>query len=133
MEKLNLTYPGALAQSFDPAAFAKMKADTINNTPGDLTGHDCAKCLNRGTIAIPRDDGSFFTRECDCMKIRRCVWKMEASGLKNIIKEKTFDTFHDKDIGFVTENENGVVTVYLIGKKPENDYTMQVSITEVLA
>jgi hypothetical protein len=41
------------------------------------------------------------------------------------------DVFHDKDIGFVTENEDGVVTVYLIGKKPENDYTMQVSVTEV--
>lgn len=43
------------------------------------------------------------------------------------------DIFHDKDIGFVTENEDGVVTVYLIGKKPDNDYTMQVSITEVKA
>ena len=41
------------------------------------------------------------------------------------------DVFHNKDIGFVTENEDGVVTVYLIGKKPENDYTIQVSITEV--
>jgi acylphosphatase len=41
------------------------------------------------------------------------------------------DVFHNKDIGFVTENEDGVVTVYLIGKKPENDYTMQVSVTEV--
>ena len=41
------------------------------------------------------------------------------------------DVFHNKDIGFVTENEDGVVTVYLIGKKPDNDYVMQVSITEV--
>ena len=41
------------------------------------------------------------------------------------------DVFYDKDIAFVTENEDGVVTVYLIGKKPENNYTMQVSITEV--
>lgn len=39
--------------------------------------------------------------------------------------------FHNKDIGFVTENEDGVITVYLIGKKPENDYTIQISITEV--
>ena len=39
--------------------------------------------------------------------------------------------FHDKDVAFVTENENGVVTVYAIGDKPELDYTMQVSITEV--
>lgn len=40
-------------------------------------------------------------------------------------------TFHNKDIGFVTENDNGIVTVYLIGKKAANDYVMQVSITEV--
>ena len=28
------------------------------------------------------------------MKIRRCVWEMEKSGLKNIIKEKTFESFN---------------------------------------
>ena len=39
--------------------------------------------------------------------------------------------FHDKDLAFVTENDNGIVTVYAIGDKPENDYTVQVSITEV--
>ena len=40
-------------------------------------------------------------------------------------------TFYDKDIGFVTENEGGVVTVYSIGQKPTHDYTIQVTITEV--
>ena len=39
--------------------------------------------------------------------------------------------FYEKDLGFVTENEDGVVTVYALGQKPENDYTMQVTITEV--
>lgn len=39
--------------------------------------------------------------------------------------------FHDKDLAFVTENEDGVVTVYALGDKPTNDYTMQVTITEV--
>lgn len=39
--------------------------------------------------------------------------------------------FHDKDLAFVTENEDGVVTVYAIGDKPANDYIVQVSITEV--
>ena len=39
--------------------------------------------------------------------------------------------FHNKDVAFVTENEDGVVTVFAIGTKPTNDYTMQVSITEV--
>lgn len=39
--------------------------------------------------------------------------------------------FYEKDLTFVTENEGGVVTVYAIGQKPENDYEMQVTITEV--
>lgn len=39
--------------------------------------------------------------------------------------------FHDKDLAFVTENEDGVVTVYAIGDRPSNDYTMQATITEV--
>lgn len=39
--------------------------------------------------------------------------------------------FHEKDLAFVTENDSGVVTVYAIGQKPKNDYTIQVTITEV--
>ena len=39
--------------------------------------------------------------------------------------------FYEKDITFVTENEDGAVTVFVIGQKPENDYTIQVTITEV--
>lgn len=39
--------------------------------------------------------------------------------------------FYEKDLGFVTENEDGIVTVYAIGQRPENDYTIQVTITEV--
>ena len=39
--------------------------------------------------------------------------------------------FHEKDVTFVTENEDGVVTVYCIGQKPTLDYEMQATITEV--
>ena len=39
--------------------------------------------------------------------------------------------FHNKDVAFVTENEDGVVTVYAIGDKPTLDYTIQAQITEV--
>jgi hypothetical protein len=41
--------------------------------------------------------------------------------------------FHNKDLAFVTENVNGRVTVYVIGQKPENDYIIQATITEVNA
>lgn len=43
------------------------------------------------------------------------------------------EIFHDKDIAFCTENDGGVVTVYAIGDKPANDYTMQATIVEVIA
>lgn len=39
--------------------------------------------------------------------------------------------FHEKDLAFVTENEDGVVTVFCIGQKPANDYVIQATITEV--
>jgi hypothetical protein len=39
--------------------------------------------------------------------------------------------FYEKDLTFTTENDNGTVTVYAIGQKPTNDYTIQVTITEV--
>lgn len=39
--------------------------------------------------------------------------------------------FYDKSLAFVTENDDGVVTVYAIGQKPVNDYTIQATITEV--
>lgn len=41
------------------------------------------------------------------------------------------EIFYEKDLTFVTKNDGGVVTVYAIGQKPQNDYIIQVTITEV--
>lgn len=40
--------------------------------------------------------------------------------------------FRNKDLTFVAENEDGVVTVSAIGQKPTNDYVIQATITEVM-
>ena len=40
--------------------------------------------------------------------------------------------FHEKDLAFVAENEDGVITVYCVGQKPANDYTIQITVTEVV-
>lgn len=40
--------------------------------------------------------------------------------------------FHQKDLAFVTENEDGNVTIFCIGQKPTNDYDIQITITEVV-
>lgn len=41
--------------------------------------------------------------------------------------------FHEKDVAFVAENEDGIVTVYCIGQKPKNTYKeIPVTVTEVV-
>lgn len=39
--------------------------------------------------------------------------------------------FHEKDLAFVAEQENGVVTIYCIGQIPEYNYRIQATVTEV--
>lgn len=46
--------------------------------------------------------------------------------------EEQLVIWRDKELAFTTKNSGGVVTVYAIGQKPENDYTIQVTITEVI-
>ena len=40
--------------------------------------------------------------------------------------------FHEKDLAFVAENEDGVISVFCVGQVPTNDYTIQATVTEVL-
>ena len=40
--------------------------------------------------------------------------------------------FQNKALAFVAENDNGVITVYCVGAIPENDYTIQATVTEVM-
>lgn len=48
-----------------------------------------------------------------------------------ITSEQMF-VFHEKDLAFVAENDNGVITIYCIGSVPQNDYTIQAVVTEVV-
>lgn len=43
------------------------------------------------------------------------------------------EQFHDKVIAFTAENENGVVTLYAVGDKPDADIVLQATLTEVSA
>lgn len=39
--------------------------------------------------------------------------------------------FRNKDLAFVAENEDGVISVYCVGQVPTNEYTLQATVTEV--
>lgn len=45
--------------------------------------------------------------------------------------DEQLEIFYKKDITFTTKNEGGVVTVIVIGQKPENDYTIKANLVEV--
>lgn len=40
--------------------------------------------------------------------------------------------FHEKDLAFVAENEDGVVRIYCVGQVPQNEYDLQCTVTEVV-
>lgn len=78
------------------ADYMSFKCDMENNTRGNLEttdGINCDKCLNRGYIAILDSQLNICQRECSCMKQRRSVKLMRSSGLGELLKTKTFDTF----------------------------------------
>ena len=45
--------------------------------------------------------------------------------------DELLEVFYEKDVTFVTKNEGGVVTVIAIGQRLMNDYTSQVTVTEM--
>lgn len=87
-----------------PEEWEKMKADSYNRDPGKLNeddGYNCKVCLNKGWIMRagpdPRGVWTTFNSECKCQAVRRTIKRMKRSGLKNIIKDYTFDKFEATD------------------------------------
>lgn len=68
------------------------RAALYNKTPGNLTGVDCASCLNRGTIAIVQD-GHLVIKECACMAARRSMANIRRSGLASTLDVYTLDAY----------------------------------------
>lgn len=58
-----------------------------------------------------------------------CATKSSQIDLRPTVEQLA--VFHEKDLAFVTINEDGVITVYAIGQKPTNDYTIHATVTEV--
>ena len=75
----------------------KRNAETFNLSSGNLNesdGYECSICHNKGLImrAYHTESGYWSTvcSDCECMKIRTTIKRMQKSGLKNIIKDYTF-------------------------------------------
>lgn len=77
----------------------KAKADSYNREEGHLhekDGYICKLCNNKGNLMEAKEESGSWTLvnyNCKCMKVRRTIRKMEKSGLKNIIRDYTFDKY----------------------------------------
>lgn len=100
--KRNLSYMGSgsrKSDSVDDSKLLQMKADAYNRAEGFADvgdGLPCAICNNKGTVAtVETDNGSsrIVFKDCRCSVQRRCIRKMRQSGLKNIIRDYTFNKF----------------------------------------
>lgn len=79
---------------------ARLRAEVINAAVGKLDkqdGYKCAVCNNKGLVVVPQqtDYGYWITvtQECKCQKVRRSIRRMERSGLKDSIRDNTFERF----------------------------------------
>lgn len=79
---------------------AKYDAESFNSSIGNKDaedGYNCNICHNKGLImrAYEYSEGIWTTTSsvCKCMEVRATIKKMNRSGLKNIIRDYTFDKF----------------------------------------
>lgn len=122
---LHTNKPNTVAVN-DESAYMSVKyiADTKAYIDNKLSGSSV-----KASVALPASawvgSGSIYSQ---VVKIDG-VTKNSQVNLTPSISQMA--TFYEKDITFITENDGGVVTVYVIGQKPVNDYTIQASIVEV--
>lgn len=80
--------------------YEQFKVDGLNAMEGNRheeDGYNCTACKNKGYVfkVVEYEDGSFshVCADCKCAEIRRSIMRMKRSGLKDIIKDYTFDKF----------------------------------------
>lgn len=104
MQKIQAILQNAgLATTFEamtPMEREQFKVDGFNEGEGNRNeedGYDCRLCKNKGIVAELREFPSGVYSHsyvvCRCEETRRSIMRMKRSGLKDIIKDYTFDKF----------------------------------------
>lgn len=93
---LNITTSGT-EQSFDLRKHEQRRVDLYNQTKGSLKGYDCPDCMNRGDFAYLYEENGYCemaSRSCKCMKTRESLYAIKKSGLSDVMKKFTFDSYN---------------------------------------
>lgn len=94
---------GTTFEKMSPREYEQFKADGLNATEGsrhEEDGYNCNLCKNKGYIIKVVEYGDGYhqvSTNCKCVEIRNSIMRMKRSGLKDIIKDYTFDKFEDSE------------------------------------
>lgn len=69
--------------------------ERYNQTEGSKDGakiYDCPICKNKGNIAY-KENGAFYTKPCECLKIRQTIRMLNKSGL-GAVDKNTLDNYN---------------------------------------
>lgn len=103
MEDFHLKLPKGMEFTYKPKTpeeWAKSEVESFNSAIGNKDaedGYNCNICHNKGLTMWAYQDGEIWkttTAHCKCMNVRSTIRKMNRSGLKDIIRDYTFDKFH---------------------------------------
>ena len=88
-----------------PEERAQRRAADYNAMEGSLNqedGYNCPICKNKGHVAYIGAKDAFgypaeYFKPCKCCKVRNAIRRLNRSGLKNVVKEMTFDRYEARD------------------------------------
>lgn len=92
LERIRLKQELQNASGISNAQWMEQRTIIENSLPGKLSGYDCPECKNKGYI-VRVEDGKCVYKECSCMPKRRALWRINRSGLADLINEYTFDRY----------------------------------------
>lgn len=99
---------GDMASPFEaetPEQRAQRRTEDYNAMAGNLNqedGYDCPICKNKGHVAYLGEKDAFghpteYFKPCKCCKVRNAIRRLNRSGLKNAVKELTFDKYEARN------------------------------------
>ena len=92
-------------ESMSPQEREQHKADAYNATVGDMDkedGYQCDICKNKGLVAVVTQNQQFgywmeTMLNCKCCRVRNAIRRLNRSGLKNRVKECTFERYEAQE------------------------------------
>ena len=121
-------------------------AETADSAYNDKYGNDIAETYQRKFATIDIKGGSdnwdvenitdgsgniIGSRYGQAVNVNNAVITPNSKVDLQITSEQMV-VFYEKSLAFVAENDDGAVTVYCVGSIPQNDYTVQAIVTEVV-